>query len=85
MRIQSVVLEHHCDLSVLRSYVVDQLVADEKLTLGDLLQTCDHTESCGLTASGRTYEHQEFLILNLKVKVGNGGNATRIFFINVSE
>ena len=85
MRIQSVVLEHHRDLSVLRCYIIDQTVADEELTLGDLLQACDHTQGGGLTTTGRTYEHDKFLVLDLQVEVGYGGYATRIFLINVSE
>ena len=69
VRIQSVVLEHHRDLSVLRSYIVNERIADKKLTLGDLLQTCDHTQRGGLTTTGRSYENKKLLILDLKAEV----------------
>ena len=85
VRIQSVVLEHHRDLTILRRYVVDQLVADEQLTLRDLFKTCDHTQSGSLTATRRAYEYQELLILDLKVEVGNGGYAAGVLLINVTK
>jgi hypothetical protein len=81
--VQSVVLEHHRDVSVLGRYVVNDSVADEQFTFGDLFKTCDHTQSGGLTATGRTYEYDEFLILYFQAEVGYGGNAAGILFINV--
>ena len=43
MRVQSIVLEHHRDVSVLRGNVVHALVFDEQLSVGNLFQTRDHT------------------------------------------
>ncbi len=83
MRIKSVVLENHRDLSILRSYVVYELVADEKLTLGDLLKSCYHTKSGGLTATGRTYEYEKLLVFDLKIEVRNSRNAAAILLIDV--
>jgi hypothetical protein len=83
MRIQSVVLEYHRDISVLGSYVVAELVADVEFALRDILKTRDHTESGGLTAAGRTYEDDELFILDLEVKVGYSDNAAVIDFVNV--
>ena len=51
MRIQSVVLEYHRDISVLRLYVVHNSVADLQLTGRDVFQTCDHTKCGGLTTT----------------------------------
>ena len=73
------------DIAILRGNVVDQRIADEQLTLGDLLKTCDHTESCCLSASGRSYEYDKFLVFNLKVEVRYSGNSAGILFVNVSE
>ena len=83
MRIKSVVLENHRDLSILRSYVVNELVADEELTLGDLLKTCYHSKSGGLTATGRTYEYEKLLVLDFKIEVRNSGNAAGVLLIDV--
>ena len=83
MGIKSVVLENHRDLSILRSYVVNELVADEELTLGDFLKTCYHSESGGLTATGRTYEYEKLLILDFKVEVRYSGNSAGILLIDV--
>ena len=85
MRIQSVVLEHHGDLTILGCHIVDQLVADEQLALGDFLQTGDHTQCRGLTATGRTDQNQKFLVLDLQVKVGHGGDAAGVLLINVTK
>ena len=83
--IQRVVLEHHRDVSVLRGNVVDVTVADVKLAFRDLFQSRDHTKGRGLTATGGTDENQELFVLDFEVEVGYGGNAARIFFVDVSE
>ena len=83
MRIKSVVLENHRDLSILRSYVVNELVADKEFTLGDLLKTCNHSKSSGLTATGRTYEYEKLLVLDFKIEVRNSGNAAGVLLIDV--
>jgi len=54
MRIQSVVLENHCDISVLRSDIVYKTVAYIEFTFRDFFQTGNHSERCGLTAAGRS-------------------------------
>jgi hypothetical protein len=83
VRIKSVVLENHRDISVLRSDVVYESVTYEELAFAYLFKTCDHTKGSGLTATGRTNEDKEFLVLDLKVEVGYGGNAAGIFLVNV--
>ena len=83
MGVQSVVLEHHCDVAILRRYVVYQLIADEQLALGDLFKSCDHTEGSCLTAAGRTDQNKELLVLNLQAEVRNSGNAAGIFLIDM--
>ena len=83
MRIKSIVLEHHCYFSVLRGNIIDQLVTDEKLALGNLLKSCDHTERGGFTATGRSDQNQKLLVLNLKIEVRHSGNAAGILLINV--
>ena len=85
MRIQSVVLEHHRNISVLWSDVVYELVADEKLAFRDFLKTCNHTQSSGLTATGRTYEDNKFSIFDFQTKIRNGCNTAGIFLVNMSE
>jgi hypothetical protein len=85
VRIKSVVLENHRNLSVLRCYVVNKTGTDEKFTLGNLLKTCDHTKSGGFTATRRTYKNEKFAVLDLKVEVGYSGYAARILFVNMSE
>ena len=85
MRVQSVVLEHHRYISVLRCDIVYKAVADKQLALGDLLKSGDHTQCRRLTASGRTDENKELLILDLEREVGDSGNAARVLFVDVLE
>ena len=85
VRIQSVVLEYHCDISVLRSDVVYQAVADVQLTFGNFFQTSDHTQGRRLTASRRSYQNDEFLILDFQVNVLYSDYIARILFINMSK
>ena len=51
MRIQSVVLEYHCDITILGFYVVNNPVANLQFTGRDIFQTSNHTKRCRLTAS----------------------------------
>ena len=44
MRIQSIVLENHGDISVLRHDIIHQLVAYVKLTFGAFFKTGNHSE-----------------------------------------
>ena len=85
MRIQSVVLEYHRDISVLRSNVIYKTVADEHFALGDLIQTGDHTQCGRLTAAGRTYEYDKLLILDIHGEIGYGNNAARVTLVYASE
>lgn len=61
-----VVLEHHCDVAVFGRNVVHQTVTHVQFTASDVFQTCDHTQGSGLTAAGRTYKNDEFLVLNIQ-------------------
>ena len=85
MRIQGVVLEHHCNLSVLRGNIVDQSVTDIELTFRDFLQTRNHTQGCRFSATGRTDQYKKLLVLDFKVKIGYGCDTAGIFLENVSQ
>ena len=82
--VQSVALEHHSDVAVLRGNVVDQTAADVHFALGDLLQAGDHAQGGGLAAAGGADEDDEFLILDLQVEVGDGrSGSARVNLIDV--
>ncbi len=69
MGIQRVALEYHCDITILRLHIVHQLSVNLELAGGNALQTCHHTQSCGLSAAGGSYENDKFLILDLQVEI----------------
>ena len=75
MRIQSIVLEDHRDIAILRSDVVHQLVADVQLAFGDLLEAGDHTQRRGLAAAGRADQNDKFLVLDVQIEFLNSDNA----------
>jgi len=83
MRIQSVVLEHHRYVSVLRSDVVDALVIDEEFAFRDFFKAGDHSKSCTFAATRRSDENDEFLILDFETEIRNCGNSARISLVNV--
>jgi hypothetical protein len=77
MRIQSVVLEYHGDITILGLYIVHDSVTNLQFTGRDILQTCNHTKGGGLTASRRSYEDDELLICDFQIKILNGLEAVR--------
>ena len=85
MRIQSVVLEYHRDISVFRRNVVHQFVADEQLAFRDFFQAGDHSQSGGFTTTGRTYQDDKLFVFDFQGEVGYSGNATRILFVNIAQ
>src|SRR6266542_4102915 len=50
VRVEGVVLEHHCDVAVFRRLIVHDLVADAQLVFGDVFEFCDHLECSRLAA-----------------------------------
>ena len=85
MRIKRIVLENHCDISILRSDVVHQLIVYVKLTFGYFFKTRNHTKRGGLSTAGRSNENDKFLIGNIKVKIRYCGDATGVSFKNTLQ
>ncbi|MPM84688.1 hypothetical protein SDC9_131761 [bioreactor metagenome] len=69
MRVERVVLEDHRDVAILGGNVVDETVADVKLTLGNLFQTGDHAQSCRFAAAGRPDENHKLFVRDVKRKL----------------
>ena len=85
MRIQSVVLEYHCDITVLRLYIIYELAVDVQLTGRNIFQTSDHTKGGRLTASRRSYEDDELLVCDFQVKIFYCNKSIRICFGYMSQ
>ena len=67
--VQSIALEHHGDVAVLGSDVVDALAIDEHIARGDVLQAGDHAHRRGLTTARRANEDDKLLVMHGEVKV----------------
>ena len=85
MRIQSIVLEYHRDVSVLRLNVIYNLVTNLQFSGRDLFQAGDHSKRCRFAASGRSYEDDELLVFDLKVEVFNRLKSIWIHFVNMFQ
>ena len=83
VRIKSIVLEYHCDVSVLGFKIVNYLVIDTKLTRSYLLKSRDHTKRGGLTTTRRTDEYDKFLVVNVHTEVVNCLYASVVYFENM--
>ena len=83
MGIQRVVLEYHGDIAVAGLQIVDHDAVDLNCAVGDILQTCDHTECGGFTASGRTDENDKFLIGNIQIEVVHRNHVFAVYFLYV--
>ena len=85
VRIQSVALENHRDVAILRGNMVDELVVDIEFATGDVFQAGDHAQGGGLTTAGRTNQNDEFLVFNLEVEIADRDNITRVDLVNVAK
>ena len=85
VRIQSIVLENHRDVAILRSNVVHETIADVELALGNLFQTGDHAQGGGLTAARRANQNDELLILDVEAEVRNSSNVARVDLVDVIQ
>jgi hypothetical protein len=83
--IQSVVLENHRDIPVLWGDIVHEFPVDVQLALGDILETGDHAQGCGLPATGRTDKHDEFPVIHRDVRVVNSADTTFVDLTDVLE
>src|SRR5439155_12775718 len=70
--VQGVVLEHHGQVALAGRLVVDDVVADLDLALGDVLEAHDHPQQGGLPAPRRTHEDDELAVGNVEVDVLHG-------------
>ncbi len=85
MRIKRIVLENHRYITVFRSNIINKLVTDVDLTVGNFFKSRNHTESGGFTAARRSYENDKFLVFNFKVKIRYGSYSARISFVNMTQ
>ena len=61
MRIERVILEYHGNIPVLRLHIIHPLVINVQIASGNFLESCNHTEGCGLSAAGGAYEDDKIL------------------------
>jgi hypothetical protein len=85
MRIQSIVLENHRDISVLGLNIVHELAVDPELTGADIFQAGDHTKCSGFTTARRTYEDDKLLIFDFHIEILNSVEAVGINLVDILQ
>ena len=85
MGVQSIVLEHHRDVSVFGGYVVHQFSVNVQLAFRNLFQTGNHPQSGGLTAAGRANQNNKFLVFDFQVEVADRYHVACILFVDASQ
>ena len=50
---------------------------------GDIFKTRNHTKRCGLSASGRAYENDKFLVGDLQIEILNRHGILTVYFLYV--
>ena len=73
VRVESVVLEHHRDVAVLRRNIRHVALTDEDVAVVDLFEAGEHAQGGGLSTAGRTDENQELAVCDLQVELVDGG------------
>ena len=76
VRVERVALEHHRDVAVLRGNVVDDAIADQERSFGDVFQPGDHPQAGGLPAPRRADHDHELPVLDLEVEIPDRDDVT---------
>jgi hypothetical protein len=69
VRVERVVLEHHGDVAIRGSDVVDHAVADGDPAAGDLLQAGHHPQRGGLATARRADQDHELAVADLEIEL----------------
>jgi hypothetical protein len=85
VRVQSVVLEDHRDVTVLGRQVVDDVASDPDLSGRDFLETGHHAEGARLAAARRADEDDELAVTDLEVEVDDGARPVGVGLVELLE
>jgi len=85
VRIEGVALKCHGHVSLHRRQLVDAFPVEKYLSTCDLLETRNHAQSRGFTASGRSEQRNEFSIPDLHVQINDGVNLLLQRFVNLVD
>ena len=83
MRIQCIILEYHGNIPVLCLHPVYKLLVNPQFPGGNVLQTGNHAQGCGLSAAAGPHKHDKLFVLDIQIKVKNCLNTVFIYFINI--
>ena len=85
VRVKRIVLEHHGDIAILGSHVVDTLAVYENVSAGDFLEARDHPQGGRFAAARRADQDKEFLVVDFEVDVVDRLESAGIDFADVLE
>ena len=85
MGIERVVLEDHCDITLLRGQVGDIAIADADDAVGDALEAGHQSENGRLAATRRADEDEELAIRYVEAEIPGGDIAVRVDLVDVLQ
>jgi hypothetical protein len=85
VRVQGVVLEYHCNITVARRNIIDDVAIDPDLAAADLLQPRDHSQRRRLAATGRPDQHYELMIGDVQIDALHRLDAAFIFLDDLAD
>ncbi|MNV83632.1 hypothetical protein D3C71_1774490 [compost metagenome] len=83
MRIQGVVLEHHCDIARFGRNIVHPHPVDKQLTRANLLQPGNHAQSCRFATARRTDKDDKLFICDFEAEILHHMNLVGVDFLNM--
>src|SRR6185312_12420598 len=85
VRVQRVVLEHHCDVAFARRQVVDGATVDADGARGDVFQARDRAQQRGLAATRWPHQYQQFAVRDGEACARHGDLAVVVHLADVVE
>ncbi len=83
MRVERIVLKHHCDVAFSGLHIVYNAVANSNRARADAFKPCNHAQKCRLTAARRADEDNEFTVLDLQRNAFDDFNVAAIALADI--
>ncbi len=83
MRVERIVLKHHCDVTFGWFHIVYNAVANRNCAGSDAFKACNHAQKRGLAAAGWTNENDEFTVLDLQRNAFDDFNTAAIALADI--
>ena len=73
MGIQGVVLEHHGNITIFRSHIIDEAAPNSNVSSSARLQSRDHSQRGAFATTARTNQDQKLPVKNFQANIVDDG------------